>query len=292
SGTGYFSPETDDWDAELAEHALGHRPRLPEIVPAHASAGQTRTGALLGAGTGDNAAAALGLDLQPGQVLISLGTSGVASTVAADPVLDPSGAVNGFADATGRWLPLACTINCARILELAAGLLGVGYDELAGLALAAPAGAHGLSFLPYLDGERTPNRPDARGTMHGLTTSTTREDVARAAFEALLCSVADAVQALDQVTGVRTTAVSMVGGATKSPAVRALAPAVLGVPVTLPPDGEYVARGAARQAAWVLSGAEQPPVWELEGTSETLEADATPDVLAAYRELRDRTAGW
>ncbi|MGY4719003.1 xylulokinase [Naumannella huperziae] len=291
SGTGYFSPALDGWDPELATMALGHEPRLPEILAPNAVAGQTRDGVLLGAGAGDNAAAALGLGLRPGQVLISLGTSGVATTVAERPVADESGMVAGFADATGRWLPIAVTLNCARILQLAARLLDVDHAGLSSLALAAPPGANGLTLLPYLDGERTPNRPDAHGTLQGLTSASSREDLARAAIEAMLCSVADAVAALDAATGSSTREVLMVGGATRSPAVRELAPAILQLAVSLPEDGEYVARGAARQAAWALAGTDAPPDWP-QPSVQTFTAEPTPEVLAAYRTLRDRTEDW
>jgi xylulokinase len=235
-------------------------------------------------------AAALGLDLTDGDVLVSIGTSGVASAVSGVPVADGSGAVTGFADARGGYLPMATTMNAARILDLQARLLGVTHDELAELALSAEPGAGGVTLLPYYGGERTPNRPDATGTWTGLRPSTTRADLARAAFEALLCSLADAVDVLAGA-GARPSRVLLVGGAARSAAVRALAPAVLGCPVLVPPSGEYVALGAARQAAWVLAGGAEPPQWPSRET-EVLEADPTPDVRARYTELRDRTSDW
>src|SRR5664279_6229307 len=153
--------------------ALGHSVVLPRIVASDEVADATSSGLVVGAGSGDNAAAALGLDLQPGDVVVSIGTSGVASTISTVPVTDPTGHVTGFADATGHFLPLVATINAARILQLQATLLGVDHDELARLALAASPGAHGLTVLPYYDGERTPNRPDATGTWAGMSTATT-----------------------------------------------------------------------------------------------------------------------
>src|SRR5690606_9160129 len=134
----------------------------------------------------------------------------------------------GFADATGRFLPLSCTLNAARILEFAGRLLGADYDELARLALSAPAGANGVTFLPYLDGERTPNRPDATGTMHGLTNRTDGADIARAAVEGLLCALADGVDALTVASGVAPRRILLIGGGARNTAVRALAPAVFG----------------------------------------------------------------
>ncbi len=286
SGTGYWSTAEDHWLPGLAEQAVGHAVDLPRVVASHQVAATTPGGLVIGAGAGDNAAAALGLDLQPGDVVLSIGTSGVASAIATEPVVDGTGSVTGFADATSRFLPLSVTINAARILELQSRLLGVDHDELARLALASTPGARGLTVLPYYDGERTPNRPDATGTWAGLTTSTTREDVARAAVEALLCSLADLVDHLSSITRLTPRRVLMVGGAARNEAVRTLAPAVLGRPVTIPAPGEYVARGAARQAAWALSGAAEAPRWP-DVPSETHDAAPTPEVRDAYARLRD-----
>ena len=164
----------------------------------------------------------------------------------------------GFADATGRHLPLTATLNGSRVLDSAAGLLGVDHDELAELALSAPVGAGGLVYVPYLEGERTPNLPDATASLHGMTlASLTRENFARAAFEGLLCLLNGGVDAIRRL-GVDVDQVTLVGGGAQSRALRQLAPAVLGVPVRVPPPAEYVALGAARQAAWVLSGDPEP----------------------------------
>lgn len=291
SGTGYYAAHEGRWREDLLESALGHAAALPEVVDPGAVAGRTAAGQVLGAGTGDNMAAALGMSLQPGDVLLSIGTSGVASTVSRAAAVDGTGAVTCFADATGGYLPMVTTMNAARILDLQAALLGVDHDGLAELALSAPAGANGVVLSPYYGGERTPNRPSATGTWTGLRPDTTRADLARAAYEALLCSLADAADLLAERVTEPVQRVLLVGGAARSRAVRALAPAVLGRPVVLPPPGEYVALGAARQAAWALAGTDEPPAWPARGT-ELLEADPTPDVRARYSELRDRTTDW
>ena len=202
--------------------------------------------------------------------------------------------MTGFADAQDGFLPMVTTMNAAGILDLQSRWLGVDHDELAALALTAPWGSGGLTVLPYYGGERTPDRPDAVGTWHGLRPSTTRADLARAAFEALLCALADAVDKLVATTGVTPERLLMVGGATRSPALRALAPALLGRPVAFPAPGEYVALGAARQAAWALAGTTAPPVWPRRGLEERpaatgAEADAGAAVRASYGLLRDRT---
>ncbi len=289
SGTGYFATAEGRGRHDLLERALGHAADLPRIVAPGAVAAETARGAVLAGGTGDNMGAALGMALEPGDVLVSVGTSGVASAISTTPVADGTGVVTGFADASGAFLPMVTTMNAAGILDLQARWLGVDHAGLAALALASTPGAGGVTLLPYYGGERTPNRPDAVGTWTGLRPATTRADLARAAYEALLCSLADAVDRLVESTGVQPRRVLMVGGATKSAALRALAPAVLGCPVVLPPAGEYVALGAARQAAWALAGTDAPPTWP---TSETtvLEAEPTPHVREVYADLRDRTA--
>lgn len=291
SGTGYFSTADDAWRPDLAEAAIGHPVALPRIVAPSEIAAKTTSGLVIASGTGDNMAAALALDLGPGDVLVSIGTSGVASAVSATRIADGTGSVTGFADATGRFLPMATTMNAARILDLQCLLLGVDHDELARLALAAPAGAHGLTISPYYGGERTPNRPDATGTWAGLTSFTSRQDVARAAFESLLCSLADAVDLLTGMTGEPAQRILLVGGAAGNAAVQALAPAILGAPVTVLAPGQYVALGAARQAAWALAGSAEPPAW-VPPTSRILTAESTPLVREAYAQLRDRTSDW
>ncbi|WP_432522598.1 xylulokinase [Kineococcus sp. SYSU DK006] len=293
SGTGYYSPARGEYRTDLLERAFGATPALPEVLAPSAAAGESAgalsRGAVLGPGTGDNMAAALGVGAQVGDVVVSIGTSGVVSVVSDVATSDPSGLVAGFADATGRYLPLVCTLNAARVLDSAARLLGVDHEELSRLALSAPAGAGGLVLVPYLEGERTPVRPDATGALHGLTLSTsTPAHLARATVEGLLCGLADGLDALVE-QGVPVGRVVLVGGGARSEAVRRLAPAVLARPVVVPEPGEYVADGAARQAAWVLAGGEAPPEWEL-GASQVFEADPTPHVRERYAQVRDLTA--
>lgn len=292
SGTGYFSPTAGRWLPEVAEAALGHLPALPRIAGPAEIVAHTPDGTPLSAGTGDNMGAALGLGLALGEVVVSIGTSGTAYAVAAEPAADESGLVAGFADATGRFLPLVATINAARVLTVTARMLGTDAAGLSRLALAAPAGAQGLTMLPYLDGERSPNRPDASGVLRGLTSSnTTPENLARAAVEAVLCSLADAIDNLADC-GITARRVILIGGAARSEAVRRVAPVIFGLPVTVPEPAEYVALGAARQAAWALSGTTEPPQWARADTSREYTAAPVPEVRARYAALRDATLGW
>lgn len=295
SGTGYFDAVTNTYRRDLLARTLrvsqeeAERIVLPRVIgPREAAArggddvdGRGLSHLALGPGCGDNAGAALGLGLRPGQTSVSLGTSGVVAAVSATPTHDASGLVTGFADATGAFLPLACTLNGARVLDAAKRVLGVTYDEFDALALSAAPGAAGLVHVPYLEGERTPNLPEARGVLTGMTlTSLTPANYARASVEGLLCLMGACLDAV-RAQGVAIEAVSLVGGGVKWVSARKLAPAVLGVPVDVPPADEYVAIGAARQAAWVLAGGEEPPAWEIAGV-EHLTAEPAPEVRAAY----------
>ncbi|UFU05852.1 xylulokinase [Ruania halotolerans] len=291
SGTGYFDAASGEYRFDLLERAFGRRIGVPTVVAPGAVA-RERQGSVLGAGAGDNAAAALGLGMVPGDVAVSIGTSGVVSAVCDTPVADPEGLVAGFADATGRYLPLACTLNGSRVFDAMGRLLGVGHEEFSALALSAPAGADGLTLVPYLEGERTPNKPDASGALHGVRLgNTTPAHLARAAVEGVLCSLADGMTAL-RAQGVPVRRVFLIGGAAQSEAVRQIAPAVLGVPVTVPEPGEYVADGAARQAAWALSGAAQAPEWPLSGAKEyPFDGAAAQSLTERYAQAREMTFG-
>lgn len=202
----------------------------------------------IGPGCGDNAGAALGVGLGVGQALLSLGTSGVVAVVSETPVEDPSGQVAGFADASGHWLPLACTLNASRILDAVGAMSGLGYEELDEAALSVPD-AGGLRLVPYFEGERTPNLPDATARLEGMTLkNSTRAYLARAGVEGLLTHMRFALECVREL-GVPIEKVLVVGGGARSRAVQTLAPEFLGVPVEFPEAAEYVALGAARQAA-------------------------------------------
>jgi len=293
SGTGYFDPAAGSWLPDYVKRALGHAVRLPRVAAPSEIVGRTHWGAAIAPGTGDNMGAALGLGLREGDMAVSIGTSGTAYAVTARPAADVTGSVSGFADATGRFLPLVATVNAARVLVVTARMLGTDPAGLAELALKASPGADGLTLLPYLDGERTPNRPDANGVLRGLTTvNATPENLARAAVEAVLCSLADAIDHVRAVTGMTPRRVVLIGGGAKSAAIRALAPAIFGLPVTVPEPAEYVALGAARQAAWALSGpGAEPPEWAT-ASSQTFEAAPQPHVREQYAALRDDAAAW
>jgi xylulokinase len=296
SGTGYWSPATEEYRPDLLERAFGRAVGVPRVLEPSAAAGRTASGLLVAAGTGDNMGAALGLGLRPGDVVVSLGTSGTVFAVHDKPTSDPSGFVAGFADATGFFLPLVCTLNAARVLTAGAHMLGTDLAGLDALALQASAGSGGLVLLPYLDGERTPSLPEATGTISGLMRGNmSPENLARAHVEGMLCGLADGLDALT-AQGIRPRRVLLIGGAARSRAVQAIAPEIFGLPVILPDSGEYVALGAAKQAAWSLAAQtdvgpqpnwarSEPPI--LDSTS----GPGQGTVRAAYRTLLETVHG-
>ncbi|MFE4195002.1 xylulokinase [Paenarthrobacter sp. NPDC056912] len=289
SGTGYYAAHSGEYLPEVLERTLGHVPVLPVVVGPLEAAGKTPSGALIGPGAGDNAAAGLGVSAAVGDVVISIGTSGTVFAVSDVPARDASGLVAGFADATGNFLPLACTLNATRIFDATAALLGVTLMELGELALSAPQGAGGLTLVPYFEGERTPNLPEATGSLHGLTVSNyTPANLARAAIEGVLCSLADGLAAL-QAQGVEAQRIILVGGGAQSTAVQQVAATAFGLPVFVPAPGEYVADGAARQAAGILTG--QLPSWPLEGVDVTaVDSTEAPEFLTRYRQHAAKVA--
>ena len=285
SGTGWWSPAEQRYRPDLlalVDPDVSWEPMLPSVLAPAEAAGEW-DGIVVGPGTGDNMAAALGLGLRHGDIALSLGTSGTAFAVSEEPWADPTGIVAGFADASGRYLPLVCTLNATKVTDAVGRLLGVGVDELDQLALAAEPGADGLVLVPHLDGERTPNRPTATGTFTGLRSDVSREQFARAAFEGVVCNLLAGADRLGACTG-RT---FLVGGGANSDAYRRIVADLTGASVFVPADPELVARGAAIQAAATLTGRPVAAVaadWALAG------ADVEPSGVSDPIAVRDAYA--
>jgi xylulokinase len=284
SGTGYWSPAKGEWRVDLLEivdKEKDWRSMLPRVLGPVEAAGEWN-GAVVGPGTGDNMGAALGLGLRPGDVVISLGTSGTVFAVSEQPTADATGAVCGFADATGRFLPLVCTLNATKVTDTFARLVGVERDEFEALAMGAPPGANGTVLLPYLDGERTPNKPKATGFLTGLRSSTEKGDLARAAYEGVVCGLLDGLDALGAAgvdTGGR---LFLVGGGSRSDAYRRIVADLAQRPVIVADDPESVATGACVQGAAVLGGTQSADIadaWGL-GTGTIYEPDRSVDAAA------------
>ncbi len=295
SGTGYFDPSSNRYVDSVLRTVDAERDWstvTPRVLGPTDVAGEWR-GAAVGPGTGDNMAAALGMALAPGDVAMSIGTSGTVYACTDVPARDDSGAVAGFADATGRFLPLVCTLNGAKVLDAARRLLGVDHETFDEMALAT--GSAGLTLLPYLDGERTPDRPSATGMLSGMRSDVSREQFAAAVVDGVVCGMIDALGALVAQVPV-TGRLLLTGGAARSSAVRAVVSAMVGsthgLEVVHHEADEAVATGAAVQAAAVLAGEEPLAVAERWGLGRgamvpPARGHDSAGVLERYAELRD-----
>jgi xylulokinase len=280
SGTGYWSPRDEQWRPdllELVDDARDWRSRLPTVLGPSEAAGD-REGVLIAAGTGAPMALALGLGLEPGDVVID--TAGRVYAVRERPTEDPTGEVCGFADATGRFLPLAESINALAVIDAFESVLGIDRARFDQSAQAATPGARGLVFVP--------GRGAVPASLRGIRADVTADDVARAAVEGIACALLDAVDALrgaDVPVGGR---IFLVGPATRSHALRQIV-ADLAQRAVAVPKSERRATGACVQAAAALHGvppAEIAAAWTLHDVRE-VEPDPRVDgheIRAAWRD--------
>ncbi|WP_231367351.1 xylulokinase [Schaalia sp. ZJ405] len=262
SGTGYFDSVSNSYDYELLAQCFGDlrswTDLFPEVLGPSEIAGYVTdeaaeilgitSGIPVAVGGGDQHVAALGLGMTEGDVVFSLGTSGVVITMSDRPVSDPSGQVNGVANVTGGWLPLVCTLNATKVSDWAARLLNVSVQELDQLALDANTGEIGPVFATYLDGERSPSLPLSVGVLAGLKGESTREDVALSVFRGVLAGLLrglDSIEAHGVDIGGR---VMAIGGGARSAAYIQFLADLLNRPVSVINEPEATARGACIQA--------------------------------------------
>jgi xylulokinase len=296
SGTAWWSTRDEGYVAEVLDLIELDSALLPEVLGPREAAGEVgasaardlglRPGAVVGPGTGDNMGAALGLGARPGEPVVSLGTSGTAYAVMEERAADPSGTVAGFADASGRFLPLAATLNATLAVDRVAAWLGLDRE--------AAAERTSVVVLPYLDGERTPNLPRAAGMVAGLRHATTREEILLAAYEGAAASLVEAIDLLgEQGSGLDPdAAVLLVGGGARGGVWQRTVARLSGRPVQVPDAEELVALGAAAQAAACLSGEAPEAVARRWDTRDgiTVEPPAERDVEALQRIRATREA--
>jgi xylulokinase len=208
-------------------------------------------GITVAAGTGDNMATALGIGARVGEVIVSLGTSGTVFGVSENGTHDPDGIVAGFADGTGRFLPLVCTLNCTVPVNVIARWFGISVAE----ALDRASGPTELTFLPYLRGERTPNLPRATGAVIGLAESTTHDDLLAAVVQGVAAGLADGLAALEANGLRRPDSIRLVGGGARHPTWGQARANAAALPVEVVDGEDHTARGAALQARAVVDGA-------------------------------------
>ncbi|MCX2924797.1 xylulokinase [Streptomyces sp. NEAU-W12] len=254
SGTGWWASGSEAYDEEILAHVGLDPALLPRVVRPGEVAGTVREGhelpfskgTLVACGTGDNAAAALGLGVRPGTPVMSLGTSGTVYAVSRRRPADPTGIVAGFADARGDWLPLACTLNCTLAVDRVATLLGLDRE--------AVEPGDGATLLPFLDGERTPNLPNASGLLHGLRHDTTGGQLLQAAYDGAVHSLLGALDRVVDEDADPSAPLLLIGGGARGTAWQRTVRRLSGRPVQVPEARELVALGAAAQAAGLLTG--------------------------------------
>jgi len=298
SGSGWWSPSSNEYQPDLLAAVNGNLmdcvPKVlgPKDIAGHVSLDDFAFTAdtVVGSGSGDNMGAAMGLGLKPGDVVISLGTSGTAYAVSTTATADVSGSVAGFADATGHFLPLVCTLNATKVTDAVARLLGTDFNAFAELVMAAPSGAGGVVTVPYFDGERTPNKPDATGAIAGLRSDVSREQLARSAVEGVCCGLLDGVDALEQAGVTMDGQLYLIGGGAQSKATRSVMATIAQRSLVVPDAAETVATGACVQAAVVYEQSDHAEVaerWSL-GQGAMVEVPDTQPEDESVADIRER----
>jgi xylulokinase len=303
SGTGWWSPGQASMRPDLLALAIGEeaalRIRFPRVLGPEEPAGVLSeraarelalpAGLPVGPGSGDNPAAAVGAGATDQELVVSLGTSGTAYAVSDRPTSDPSGEVAGFADATGRFLPLTCMLNCTRVFDTIAGLLSIERIEALDRAGAIQPGADGLLLMPYFEGERTPNLPHASGSLLGLTGMTSRPDLMlRAAIDGVAAGLAYCLEALARL-GVTAPRITLVGGGSRHPTWQQAIADAAGLTVTVRGGSEHVARGAAIQAAAIVRNERVATLAEAWRPESVAERSPTPGARGAFQLERRRS---
>lgn len=266
SGTGYFDVERRRYDdAALAAISPALTSQVPPVVPSDGAAGQLsadgarwlglREGIAVAAGSGDNMMSAVGAGaVDAGTMVLSLGTSGTIFSPADRAVIDREGLVAAFCDATGGWMPLLCTMSCTAATQETSSAFGIGHAQLTELAAREPIGCHGMTFLPYLLGERVPDWPHASGVLHGIRPGLLRPGSAyRAAMEGATLALWQGYRRM-RTLGVEARALRVVGGASRNPLWRQVIADVFGMPLQFPVEADSAALGAALAGAAAAAG--------------------------------------
>ena len=303
SGTGLMDIRTREWCKPLCDFIdKSLLDRLPKPETSRKPGGLLRDdlrkqwglakSPVISAGGGDNMMGAIGTgNITPGILTASLGTSGTLYACSDEPVIDPNGEVAAFCDSNDKWLPLVCTMNVTVVTEQVRSLFGWGVPELDAAVASIHPGADGLLFLPYLNGERTPNLPHGTGVLHGMTPlNLTPSHMARAAMEGATLGLAYGLQRLREL-GLAPTEIRLTGGGSKSAIWRQIAADVFGASTICPISPEGAALGAAIQSAWIFSSVNGHAIRLHDATDRIVKLDESTrcepdtDITVLYGEL-------
>jgi len=264
SGTALFDSKNRCWSKKICDII---DPKLIDILPTliepSAPAGRvtseaaSKYGILAGipvsAGGGDNMMGAIGTGtVADGFLTMSMGTSGTLYGYSDKPISAPANGLSGFCSSTGGWLPLLCTMNCTVATEFVRNLFQMEVKELDAEAAKSPCGAEGVLVVPFFNGERTPNLPNGKASITGLTSANTnRANIARASLESAVFAMRGGLDAFRKL-GFHPKEIRLIGGGSKSPIWRQIAADVMNLPVRVPLLDEAAALGGAVQALWCL----------------------------------------
>jgi xylulokinase len=308
SGTGFFDVRTREWVREILDAIDGGTGQLfaalPPLLGPEDIVGMVRPqvaielrlapGCLVSSGGGDNMMGAIGTgNVREGVVTLSLGTSSTVYSYSANPAHDPTGNVAPFCSSTGGWLPLVCTMNATSVVTGTVELLGKSVGDLEAALETTPPGADGLVFLPFLNGERTPDLPTARGSLHGISAiNFTPHHLIRAAVEGVSFGILDGLDLV--LAGKTAELICVIGGGARSGQWRQLLADASGTTIHVPREEESGCLGAAIQAMVAYSARQGQQLTFLEATEAIvqMDPDATctprPDAQKAYTKARAR----
>ncbi|MCL2010583.1 MAG: xylulokinase [Synergistaceae bacterium] len=266
SGTALFDVRERKWSSRVCGYISPDlEKRLPPLIDSGSAAGRVRgvaadlygipEGTLVASGGGDNMMSAIGTGtVRDGFLTMSLGTSGTLFGFSEKPVIDPTGNLAAFCSSSGGWLPLLCTMNCTVASEEIRALFGLDVQALNAEAAKAPIGADGIVILPFFNGERTPNLPNGRASVNGVTAANFKlENLTRAALESAVFGMRTGLESF-RALGFEAKEIRLTGGGSKSPLWQSIAANVMNLPVRIPAGGEAAAMGGAIQALWCLLG--------------------------------------
>jgi len=264
SGTALFDVRTRKWSSAVCRFISPDLEKcLPPLIESGGLAGRVSKaaaslygipeGALVASGGGDNMMSAIGTGIvRDGFLTMSLGTSGTLFGFSKNPVIDPTGNLAAFCSSTGGWLPLLCTMNCTVASEEFRALFGLDVKAFDAEAAKAPIGANGIVVLPFFNGERTPNLPNGRASVNGITASNfKRENLARAALESAIFGMRIGLEGFNSL-GFKAREIRLTGGGSKSPVWQRFAANIMNLPLRIPASAEAAAMGGAIQALWCL----------------------------------------
>ncbi|MCL2213761.1 MAG: xylulokinase [Treponema sp.] len=291
SGTALFDVRERKWSSEVCKYISADvESYLPQLASSEKAAGVVNReaaeiyglleGTLVSSGGGDNMMSAIGTGaVRDGFLTMSLGTSGTLFGFSKKPVVDPSGDLAAFCSSSGGWLPLLCTMNCTVASEEMRSLLGFDVKSFDAEAAKSPIGADGIAVLPFFNGERTPNLPNGRASINGITAANfNKQNLARASLESAIFGMRIGLDGFKSL-GFKPKEIRLTGGGAKSAIWQSIAANVTNVPVRILEGSEAAAMGGAIQALWCLENHEGKKT-SIEGLADkhvTLGAAIKPD---------------